>query len=331
MRVRKVDPANIDPAAIMEAADIITRGGLVAFPTETVYGLGADATNPTAVAGIFNAKGRPGYNPLIVHVADVEGAIRCVTSWPARAKELAERFWPGPLTMVLPKAQGIPDNVTAGLSTVGVRMPNHPVALALIEAAGVPLAAPSANRSMHVSPTLGEHVAASLGAAPDLILDAGPVAVGIESTVLDLSTDIPTVLRPGMISVEDLRAVLGQVEMAKGHAPDGVARPSPGMMDRHYSPNATLMVVDDVEQIAKVAAIQLNERRRVVALARSSIRPDNYTLWAMPESPGEYARLLYGMLHRADAEGYDVIIVEGVPETPAWDGVRDRLIRAARR
>src|SRR3954471_20812316 len=253
MRVRRVDPTNIESAVIEEAAAIITRGGLVAFPTETVYGLGADATNAAAVAGIFSAKGRPSYNPLIVHVADVTSASQYVTSWPDAAQTLVHRFWPGPLTIVLPKSARIPDIVTAGLPTVGIRIPNHPVALALIRAAGVPLAAPSANRSMHVSPTLGEHVAASLGAAPDLILDAGPVSVGIESTVLDLSTGVPTVLRPGMISIDDLRQVLGRVEVASGHAAEGAARPSPGMMDRHYSPAARLMVVEpaDVFSVAK--------------------------------------------------------------------------------
>ena len=163
MRVRKVDPSNIDGGIIAEAAAVITRGGTVAFPTETVYGLGADATNPNAVAAIFTAKGRPSYNPLIVHAADVTGASRCVTWWPESAQTLARRFWPGPLTIVLPKNRSIPEIVTAGLGTVGVRVPNHPVALALIRAAGVPIAAPSANRSMRVSPKHGDHVASSLG------------------------------------------------------------------------------------------------------------------------------------------------------------------------
>src|SRR3954468_3136891 len=168
MRLIRIDPANIDDAAITEGAAIITRGGLVAFPTETVYGLGADATNSSAVERIFAAKGRPSYNPLIVHAADVTGASRCVTSWPDSAQTLAARFWPGPLTIVLPKHSSIPSIVSAGLPTVGVRVPAHPVALALIRASGVPIAAPSANRSMHVSPTMGDHVTSSLGSAPDL-------------------------------------------------------------------------------------------------------------------------------------------------------------------
>jgi len=344
MRARQVDPTDIDPAVIKEAAEIITRGGLVAFPTETVYGLGADATNANAVGRIFEAKGRPSYNPLIVHAADVTGASRCVTSWPDVAQAVVERFWPGPLTIVLPKSSRIPDIVTAGLPTVGVRVPNHPVALALIRAAGVPIAAPSANRSMHVSPTLGDHVATSLGAAPDMILDAGPVSVGIESTVLDLSTDIPTVLRPGMISADDLRALIGRVEVASGHAPEGAARSSPGMMDRHYSPAARVMVVDapDVITVAKkeqatgakvVALVIMSEARDLLSpekqIPRFAQDDTAFAVWRMPDTAAEYARLLYGMLHRADAEGFQVIVAEAVPSGSDWDGVRDRLRRAA--
>jgi L-threonylcarbamoyladenylate synthase len=328
MRVWKVDPANIDAAAIEEAASIINRGGLVAFPTETVYGLGADATNAVAVAGIFNAKGRPSYNPLIVHAADVTAAARCVTSWPAAAETLVYRFWPGPLTIVLPKQPSIPDIVTAGLPTVGIRVPSHPVALALLRATGVPIAAPSANRSMHVSPTTGSHVAASLGEQADLILDAGPATVGIESTVIDLSTGIPTVLRPGMISLDDLRQVLGRVEIATT-AVEGAARSSPGMMDRHYSPSARLTLHDGPVAVERAAEEASGRGAKVVALARSIMAGRSFTVWQMPESAGEYARELYGALHRADTEGFDEVIVETVPDGATWDGVRDRLKRAA--
>ena len=331
MQVRKVDPANIDYAVIAEAAAIITRGGLVAFPTETVYGLGADATNAKAVAEIFTAKGRPAYNPLIVHVADVTGATACVTSWPDSAQTLVARFWPGPLTIVLPKRRGIPDIVTAGLSTVGVRLPAHPVAQALIRRAGVPIAAPSANRSMQVSPTIGDHVAQSLGGAPELILDAGPASVGIESTVIDLSTAVPTVLRPGMISIDELRQVLGDVEMANMAPADGAARPSPGMMDRHYSPAARLVVSPPgTDGLRSAIERERSGQKRVVVLSRSPLVEDSVAVWPMPNDPAKYARVLYGMLHRADAEGFDVVIVEGVPDGSAWDGVRDRLRRAAR-
>jgi L-threonylcarbamoyladenylate synthase len=329
MRVRKVDPAEIDHAVIAEAAAVITQGGLVAFPTETVYGLGSDATNPAAVRKIFEAKGRPGYNPLIVHVADVNGAMTCVSTWPDAAKTLASRFWPGPLTIVLPKRREIPDIVTAGLQTVGVRVPAHPVAQALIRAAGVPIAAPSANRSMHVSPTVGDHVASSLGGSPDLILDAGPVSVGIESTVIDLSSTVPTVLRPGMISIDELRGVLGKVEMAEGSVAAETARPSPGMMDRHYSPAARLLIAQGADA-AKIATRELALGAKVVVLARTVLNGGGGVTWRMPDDAAEYARLLYGLLHRADAESFDVIVVEAVPASAAWDGVRDRLERAAR-
>jgi L-threonylcarbamoyladenylate synthase len=329
MEVRRIDPAHIDNGVIGEAAAIIRGGGLVAFPTETVYGLGADATNAGAVAAIFAAKGRPGYNPLIVHAGSVTGARACVTAWPPAANRLAEKFWPGPLTIVLPKNSRIADNVTAGLKTVGVRVPSHPVALALLEAAGVPVAAPSANRSTQVSPTQGSHVADSLGATPGLILDAGPAAVGIESTVLDLTVEIPTILRPGMITRQMLAEVLGEVRVVS-HAPGpDEARPSPGMMDRHYSPNAGLSVVDP--SAVAGAAIELAARgRRVIVFVRRPLS-GSFAARVMPESSADYARNLYGALREADAAGYQEIIVEAVPDDDAWAAVRDRLGRAARR
>lgn len=331
MRILRLDPAHIDMAAITEAAGVLIRGGLVAFPTETVYGLGADATNANAVEGIFAAKGRPSYNPLIVHVEDMTAARRCVTSWPDAARRLAEAFWPGPLTVVLPKHSTIPDIVTAGLPTVGVRVPAHPVALALLRATGRPIAAPSANRSMHVSPTIGEHVAASLGPRPEIILDAGPSSVGIESTVIDLSGEVPTILRPGMISAEALRGILGRVEIAKATPAAGEARPSPGMMDRHYSPSARVVITAAPGEQA-VSALARNEQvndAKVIVIARSSVADSSFDVWHMPDPPEEYARVLYATLHRVDAEGYDVAVVEALPEGSAWDGLRDRLARAA--
>jgi L-threonylcarbamoyladenylate synthase len=332
MRVLRVDPANIDTAAIAEGAAIIRRGGLVAFPTETVYGLGADATNAMAVSGIFTAKGRPSYNPLIVHVGDVTEARRHVTAWPDLADLLARMFWPGPLTLVLPKAASIPDEVSAGLSTVGIRVPAHPVALALLGAAGVPIAAPSANRSMGVSPTLGAHVAASLGDAVDLILDAGPVSVGIESTVLDLSSAVPTILRPGMISREALGAVIGRVEMARERPASGQALPSPGMMDRHYSPSARVVLTDGpgAGRVADAALREESTGARVVALTRSPVAEDSFAVWRLPDDPAAYARDLYAAMHRVDAEGFEVVVVEALPAGSAWDGVRDRITRATR-
>lgn len=332
MRVLRVDPANIDTAAIAEAAAIIRRGGLVGFPTETVYGLGADATNGAAVSGIFAAKGRPSWNPLIVHVSDAADARRHATAWPETADLLARKFWPGPLTLVLPRARSIPDEVTAGLPTVGLRVPAHPVALALIAAAGRPIAAPSANKSMRLSPTEGNHVAAALGDEADLILDAGPASVGIESTVIDLSGAVPTILRPGMISLDALRAILGQVEMASGHAAEGEARASPGMMERHYSPAAKLVLTagPGADDVAAAALREEAHGARVLALARSPVAEDTFAVWRMPADAASYARSLYATLHRADAEGFEIIVVEAPPAGSEWDGVRDRLRRAAR-
>jgi L-threonylcarbamoyladenylate synthase len=329
MVVRQIDPGHIDHGLIAEAAAIIRGGGLVAFPTETVYGLGADATNAEAVAAIFTAKGRPGYNPLIVHAGSVTGARACVTAWPAVAERLAERFWPGPLTLVLPKDASITDIVTAGLQTVGVRIPAHPVALALLTAAAVPVAAPSANRSTQVSPTQGSHVAESLGASPDLILDAGPASVGIESTVLDLTSAIPTILRPGMITRQMLAEVVGEVRMVSEAVKDGEARPSPGMMDRHYSPNAGLSVVEE-HSVSGVATDLAAGGQRVIVLTRRPMVA-GFAVRVMPQSASDYARLLYGVLREADTAGYQQIIVAAVPDDDEWTAVRDRLRRAARR
>lgn len=332
MRLLRVDPANIDPAIIAEAATILKRGGLVAFPTETVYGLGADATNALAVDAIFSTKGRPSYNPLIVHVRNVTEAMGCVTAWPTSAQTLAQRFWPGPLTIVLPKHPRIPDIVSASLPTVGVRVPSHPVALALLYATELPIAAPSANRSMELSPTTGGHVAASFGDAAGMILDAGPVSVGIESTVIDLSAAVPTILRPGMISVDDLERVLGHVTIASTALGADEARPSPGMMDRHYSPSARLVVSRSPGLDAILDATSAERARGLepVVLARSAIAPGAFTVWSMPESAAEYARVLYSTLHRVDAEGYAVVVIEALPEGSEWAGLRDRVSRAAR-
>jgi L-threonylcarbamoyladenylate synthase len=331
MRVRVVDPADIDDAVIADAAAVIRAGGLVAFPTETVYGLGADATNAAAVARIFAAKGRPSYNPLIVHVSDADSAHAVVSEWPDTARDLATRFWPGPLTLVLPKCEAIPDIVTAGLPTVGVRVPAHPIALALIRAAARPIAAPSANWSTGVSPTDASHVAASLDGGPELILDAGPTSVGIESTVLDLSSGVPTILRPGMISRAQIAGVIGEVRSARGRASGAESRPSPGMLDRHYSPRARLIVVEDASEGALNAAVARESMSgaRVAVLARSNYQSQTAAITRMADSPEHYARQLYATLHRLDADGFDAVIVQPVPPGEEWDGLRDRLKRAS--
>lgn len=331
MRVRVVDPANIDAAIISEAAGIIRGGGLVVFPTETVYGVGADGTNADAVTKIFRAKGRPTYNPLILHVQDAKAATRYVAAWPSTAAALATEFWPGPLTLVLHKQTIIPDVVTAGLTTVGIRVPSHPVALALIRAADRPVAAPSANQSMQVSPTEARHVISSLGAEADFLLDAGPATVGIESTVIDLTSSVPTILRPGMISRAQLSAVIGEVRVAGTGTPSDTARPSPGMLDRHYSPRARLVMAPDpsARSIDETAVRESRGGKRVVVVARSDYQSRSCAVRQMPTAPTDYARALYAMLHQLDAERFDVIVIEPVPTDDPWDGVRDRLTRAA--
>ncbi len=229
------------PTQIEHAARLLRAGKLVAFPTETVYGLGANALDEAAVTRIFEAKGRPMTSPVIVHVSSVAMARSVVADWPDMAELLARRFWPGPLTLVLPKQAVVPALVTAGLNTVGVRMPAHPVALALIEAAQVPVAAPSANRFSQISPTTAQHVRDGLGEAIDYVLDGGPCPVGIESTVLSLVGSVPVLLRPGGVSRSQLEAVIGKIEQSD--AVINKSHPSPGMHPRHYSPQTKLLLV----------------------------------------------------------------------------------------
>jgi L-threonylcarbamoyladenylate synthase len=297
----------------------------VAFPTETVYGLGANALDARAVDRIYAAKGRPSHNPLIVHIANVDQVLRVARKWTDRAELLARAFWPGPLTLVLPKRDEVPEAVSAGLPTVAVRLPSHPVAQALLLAADIPVAAPSANKSTMLSPTTGAHVEKSLGDAVDLILDAGPTPVGIESTVLDLTRAVPVLLRPGSVTIEQIESVIGPIEVG-GPVRDGAPRPSPGMMERHYSPRATLLLVGPDDVSAAVAAEQRGGRR-VGALVRTV--PLQESAERMPSDAAGYAARLYGALHELDDAGYDVIVVERVPDTAEWSAVRDRLERAA--
>jgi L-threonylcarbamoyladenylate synthase len=328
---RQVDPFRPDAAVINEAAELIRQGRLVAFPTETVYGLGANALDAAAVQRIFTAKGRPGYNPLIVHVAAGEEAQRYVTAWPESAARLAAAFWPGPLTLVLPKQPQIPGNVTAGLDSVAIRVPAHPVALALLRAARLPIAAPSANPFTELSPTTAAHVVKGLGDRVDLILDGGPTAVGIESTVLDLSGSRPLLLRPGLISSEELAAVLNQeVTLARTHATATAPRPSPGMLDRHYAPRAELRLFGSQNRLEIVAEARqaLDAGRLVGALLLAPLEVPLQHALVMPQDAAAYARLLYAALHSLDDLACDLILVERPPVTAAWQGVRDRLERA---
>jgi L-threonylcarbamoyladenylate synthase len=329
MPIIPVHPRAPEAATIARAAALLGQGRLVAFPTETVYGLGANALDPAAVTRIYEAKGRPGHNPLIVHVADAAAARRLVTAWPDVAERLAARWWPGPLTLVLPKSREVPAEVTAGLNTVALRVPAHPVALALLKAAGVPIAAPSANRSGEVSPTTAEHVQQSLGDQVPMILDAGPTTVGIESTVLDLSDRAPTLLRPGMVTREELEAVIGPVEVAAPVAAVDAPRPAPGMLERHYAPKAPVLLFREPAEVqAQVAAIRA-QGGRIAALVRTASISGAVALERLPDDPTAYARELYGALHRLDGQGPALILIERPPAAPEWAGIRDRLARAA--
>ncbi|HVZ78785.1 MAG TPA: L-threonylcarbamoyladenylate synthase [Gemmatimonadaceae bacterium] len=330
MRMLRVDPEHPEAAAIAEAAAVIRAGGLVAFPTETVYGLGAHALDERAVQRIYEAKGRPSYNPLIVHVADAAQAAELVTSWPPAADALARRFWPGPLTLVLPKRAVVPDAITAGLPAMALRVPAHPVALALLREAACPIAAPSANRFTELSPTTAQHVAKSLGDRVDVILDGGATSVGIESTVVDLGGPRPRVLRPGVISRAELEAVIGPLaddaQPTEGDAP----RPAPGMVDRHYAPRARVLLFDagSRDEALREATRVISGGQPVGALAFGSLPLEHVRI--MPRDPRGYARRLYAELHALDDAGCALVLVERAPESAEWAGVRDRLERASR-
>ena len=332
--VLTTDADTPDPATIRRAADVLRGGGLVAFPTETVYGLGGNALSAGAAGRIFEAKGRPPTNPLIVHIADVHEVLNVAAEWPETAAKLAGKFWPGPLTLVLPKNRAVPDAVTAGGPTVAVRWPAHRVAQALIRAAGVPVAAPSANRSTELSPTRAEHVLKSLNGRIDVLLDGGTCTGGIESTVVDVTGDVPRVLRPGLVTVPMLEAVVGRVEA--GAEADGVAR-SPGQMLKHYSPKTPLKVCEWDDQEASKEA---NRRYRYYVYVRfqgeGGLRAHGYPadgvvvrMMTLPENPERAAAKLYDFLHDLDRGGWEFLLIELPPDTPEWAGVRDRLTRAA--
>jgi L-threonylcarbamoyladenylate synthase len=330
-----VDPAAPDMVAVEEAARVLRRGGLVAFPTETVYGLGANALDAAATAGIFAAKGRPANNPLIVHIADASEVGRIAADWPQSAARLAERFWPGPLTLVLLKCDAVPDVVTAKGPTVAVRVPAHPVAQALLRAAAVPIAAPSANRSAELSPTRAEHVLRGLDGRIEILLDGGPTSGGIESTVLDLTATPPRLLRPGPIGVAELEAVIGSLAPARSlpvaARHDLQPLPSPGMLPRHYSPRTPLECVEAGREQDRIAQL-LGQRRRVGWLTFADFAqqiPSEVDLRLLPPDPSGYAAQLYAVLHELDAAGLDRILVTLPPEADAWLAVRDRLRRAA--
>jgi L-threonylcarbamoyladenylate synthase len=328
-------PPTVAPGEIDRAAKLLRAGRLVAFPTETVYGLGANALDAEAVARIYAVKRRPRTSPLIVHVASIEMAQSLVANWPEAADRLTRQLWPGPLTLVLTKARTIPDIVTANLPTVGLRIPAHPIALALIRAAGVPLAAPSANRFTELSPTTAEHVHSSLGSDVDFILDGGLCQVGIESTVLSLAysglnelevnKQSPVLLRPGGISRSELEAIVGP--LASAQEVEAGAHASPGLHPRHYSPRTPLYLVTNGN-----LADHRREQEKGRGLYLQHQHPPSHTnivIQQMPQSAADYAAALYETLHRADAENYTWIAVDTPPITPEWEAVHDRLKRAA--
>jgi L-threonylcarbamoyladenylate synthase len=330
-RLVMLDPLAPNPDVIRQAATIIQAGHLVAFPTETVYGLGADGLNPSAMRRIYTAKGRPSDNPLILHLASIEQLSVIASQVPEVAYPLIHAFWPGPLTLVLPKSAGVPDLATGGLATVAVRMPAHPVALALIKAADTPLAAPSANRSGRPSPTTAQHVFDDLHGRLPLILDAGPTCIGLESTVLNLTCSPPVILRPGGITQEAIEALIGHLQEATSLEQ---RRRSPGTRYRHYSPRARVLLLEKAEtemlQTAVTEALQRSERVGCL-LYRLEARdmPPSVVVTRVGGSVGDYAQGLFSALRALDKMDLDVIVVEGVQEKGLGVAVMDRLRRAA--
>ena len=310
---------------IDDALSVLRRGGLVAIPTETVYGLAADAENELAVRRIFAAKGRPSSHPLIVHLARFEQLGEWAREIPAEAKLLADAFWPGPLTLILKRGRRAHDVVTGEQDTIGLRLPNHPLTRELLAKWGGGLAAPSANKFGGVSPTTAEHVRRDLGPEVDLVLDGGPCEVGVESTIVDLSSGTPALLRPGGISVEQLERVLGR-SVARGPVSDVRA---PGTLASHYAPRAGLILVDRSEVKEKVAELVRNGTRVAVMAPQPEALPPGAEWVEMPADPGGFARELYRTMREIDARGFEMIVAVPPPESGLGVAVRDRLQRAA--
>jgi L-threonylcarbamoyladenylate synthase len=338
MATIRVNPDDPDPASIKRAAEIIRAGGLVAFPTETVYGLGANALDEDAVYGIFLIKGRPFWDPLIVHLSSTDMVKLVAKSIPDLFHPLSERFMPGPLTLVVEKSEIVPDITTAGLPTVAVRIPSHPVALALIRESGVPIAAPSANRFGRPSPTSAHHVLEDFGDSIDLLLDGGETKIGVESTVLDITRTPPVLLRPGGVSKEEIEEVVGRVEVFRGGTR---AVPSPGMSPRHYAPHAEILLVDEgdpgkaAEDMAKKASGLLEKGLKVGVIAPDEVTSFISNLPISVRKTGrwgewdEMARRLFRELRSLDGEGVDAIICILPPPRGIGLAIRDRLIRAS--
>ncbi len=322
-----------NPDTIRAAADLLRAGGLVAMPTETVYGLAADALNADAVAKIFAAKGRPADHPLIVHLPDAAQLPRWASSIPREALALARAFWPGPLTLILERDPGVPDAVTGGQDTVGVRVPNHPVALALLRAFDSGVAAPSANRFGRISPTTAAHVVEELGDVVAMVLDGGPCDVGIESTILDLSRSAPVILRPGAITAADIARVIGRMPGLSAAAPASDDRAAPrvsGSLAAHYAPRTPLRLEHRAGLAARALAA-CEQGLRIAVLAHHCADPgDARLVWRTGAGDAAgFAHALYAQLRSLDGLGFDLIVVESPPDGEAWRAVTDRLARAA--
>jgi L-threonylcarbamoyladenylate synthase len=340
-RILTLSPHSPDPDLIRQASEIILRRGLVAFPTETVYGLGANALDEEAVAKIFIAKGRPSNDPLIVHVASVDDISRLASEIPPIVKKLAKAFWPGPLTLILPKQAHVPDTVTSGLSTVAVRVPSHPIALALIQASGVPIAAPSANRFGHTSPTTAAHVMDDLAGRIDMVLDGGSTSVGVESTVLDVTCTPPMILRPGGVSREALEAVIGVVDLRKNRSDaDAEAQVSPGLLGKHYTPRAELILCsgEKVSALEKLSALakQAQAEGRSVGLLLADEDMKSFNSMSCISYPlgssnnlEHIARNLYAGMRTLDDKNVNIILTRDFGEQGLGLAIHDRLMRAA--
>lgn len=329
-QIHAVSSENPDSVVMKSAGDVINAGGLVAFPTETVYGLGANALNSEAVARIYEAKGRPSRNPLIVHVADIESARKLTTGWTETAERLAERFWAGALTLVLPKSPHIPDIVTGGGGTVAIRVPSHPVAQALLRSAGVPIAAPSANRSNQLSPTLAEHVFKGLNGRIEMILDGGATAGGVESAVLSLVENPPRLLRPGLITPAEIMEVVGSINIGAAQKAQTELSPllSPGMLARHYAPSTPLTLAQGDGREEVEATLQRGETVAWLTIEPQTPR-QNLQIALMPQDPEGYASRLFAELHRLDVSDVDNIVVAAPPQGEKWMAALDRLRRAS--
>lgn len=313
--------------AINEAVSTLHAGGVVVFPTETVYGLGADTLNDEALEKIYQLKGRPSDNPLIAHVCDIDGARKITTGWDDRCSLLAEAWWPGPLTLVLGRDPSVPDRASGGRPTLAVRSPEHPVARSILTEFGGPISAPSANRSGGVSPTRAQHVMDDFQNQPEahdlLVIDGGPCRVGIESTVLDMTVDPPRILRPGVLTAEILMPLIGQVELAAMQTVSA----SPGTMERHYAPQTPCLLVDEFQLTGH---LQSHDQRCVVITSHDRAVDPPHVLISMPSDPSGYAVELYDALRRADMERADVLLIESTgEEDPNWIAIQDRLMRAA--